>query len=102
MSQGPILIFDKSALQALSVDETNWLDNFFLTNITPIFYAETLADLEKEVHAGRTPEEVVGQLAVKTPDMQSSPGGSSFKASRFRSLWQRNCCDGWPNITCGR
>ncbi len=79
MSQGPILIFDKSALQALSVDETNWLDNFFLTNITPIFYAETLADLEKEVHAGRTPEEVVGQLAVKTPDMQSSPAAHHSK-----------------------
>jgi len=25
------------------------------------------------VHAGRTPEEIVGNLAVKTPDMQSSP-----------------------------
>jgi hypothetical protein len=52
MSQGPILIFDKSALQALSVDETNWLDNFFLTNITPLFLTETLADLEKEVGTG--------------------------------------------------
>jgi hypothetical protein len=73
MSQGPILIFDKSALQAMNPDEANWLDNFFLTNITPIFYIETLADLEKAVHAGRTPEEIVGNLAVKTPDMQSSP-----------------------------
>jgi len=73
MSQGPILIFDKSALQALNPDEANWLDNFFLTNITPIFYIETLADLEKAVHAGHTPEDIVGNLAVKTPDMQSSP-----------------------------
>jgi hypothetical protein len=73
MSQGPILIFDKSALQALNPDESNWLDNFFLTNITPIFYTETLADLEKDVHAGRTAEEIVGNLALKTPDMQSSP-----------------------------
>lgn len=73
MSQGPILIFDKSTLQALNPDEANWFDNFFLTNITPIFYIETLADLEKAVHAGRTPEEIVGNLAVKTPDMQSSP-----------------------------
>jgi len=31
MSKEPILIFDKSVLQTLSVDETNWLDNFFLT-----------------------------------------------------------------------
>ena len=34
MSQGPVVIFDKSALQALTLDEANWLDNFFLSNIT--------------------------------------------------------------------
>jgi len=72
MPAGPILIFDKSALQALSLDESNWLDNFFMTNITPLFFAETLADLEKEVGKGRTPEEVVGHLALKTPDMQAT------------------------------
>jgi len=73
MSQGPILIFDKSALQSLNPDEAVWLDNFFLCNITPLFFIETLADLEKEVRAGRTPEQVVGNLAFKTPDMQSHP-----------------------------
>ena len=72
MPAGPILIFDKSALQALSPDESNWLDNFFLTNVTPLFFAETLADLEKEVGRGRTPEEIVGHLALKTPDMQAT------------------------------
>jgi hypothetical protein len=72
MPAGPILIFDKSALQALSLDETNWLDNFFLTNITPLFVVETLADLEKEVGKGRTPEQVVGSLALRTPDMQAT------------------------------
>jgi hypothetical protein len=71
MPAGPILIFDKSALQALSLDESNWLDNFYMTNITPLFFAETLADLEKEVGKGKTPEEVVGHLAFKTPDMQA-------------------------------
>jgi len=60
-------------LQALSVDETNWLDNFFLTNVTPLFLIETLADLEKEVGAGRTPKDVVGHLALRTPDMQAYP-----------------------------
>jgi hypothetical protein len=34
---------------------------------------ETLADLEKSVRAGRTPEQVVGDIAAKVPDMQSSP-----------------------------
>src|SRR6266852_3862190 len=70
MSAGPHLIFDKSALECLSLDETNWLDNFFYTIITPLFFAETLADLEKEVGKGRTPEHVVGSLAIRTPDMQ--------------------------------
>jgi hypothetical protein len=73
MAQGPILIFDKSTLQALNPDEAHWLDNFFLSNITPLFYIETLADLEKEVRQGKTPEQVVGEIAYKSPDMQAYP-----------------------------
>jgi hypothetical protein len=69
MPPGPFLIFDKSALQSFSVDESNWLDNFFGNVITPLFFTETLADLEKEVGKGRTPEQVVGSLAIRTPDM---------------------------------
>jgi hypothetical protein len=72
MPAGPHLIFDKSALQSFSLDETNWLDNFFYNVITPLFYPETLADLEKEVSKGRTPEQVIGNLAIKTPDLQST------------------------------
>jgi len=60
MSFGPILIFDKSTLQGLNVDEAVWLDNFFMTNITPLFFIETLSDLEKEVRKGKTAEQVVG------------------------------------------
>jgi len=69
MSIGPSVIFDKSALEALSADESMWLENFFISNITPLFFVETLADLEKEVRSGRTPEDVVGNIAHKTPDM---------------------------------
>lgn len=65
---GPNLIFDKSFLQSLNPDESVWLDAFFYTNIVPLFYIETLADLEKEVSKGRSPEQVVGNLALKTPD----------------------------------
>lgn len=65
---GPSLIFDKSLLQALNPDEAMWLDNFYTVNITPLFFVETLADLEKEVRAGKTQEQVVGNLAYKTPD----------------------------------
>lgn len=67
--QGPIIIFDKSTLQSLSADESVWLDAFYRPNITPLFFVETLADLEKEVDGGRTPEQVVGNLAEKTPSM---------------------------------
>jgi len=73
MSLGPILIFDKSTLQSLSIDEGCWLDNFFRCNITPLFFVETLADLEKEVTRGRSPEEVVGNIASKTPTVGSLP-----------------------------
>jgi hypothetical protein len=64
---GPILIFDKSTLQGLSIDESVWLDAFFYPNITPLFFVETLADIEKEAGRGRTPEQIVGNLAEKTP-----------------------------------
>lgn len=67
MSRGPILIFDKSTLESLNLDEAVLLDSFFVTNITPLLFIETLADLEKEIQAGRTPEQVVGNLARKTP-----------------------------------
>ena len=73
MPAGPHLIFDKSALQSFSLDETNWLDHFYMSVITPLFFAEVLADLEKEIGKGRTPEQVVGELALKTPDMNATP-----------------------------
>lgn len=55
----------------LSVDEAVWLDNFYRCNITPLFFVETLADIEKQATRGRSPEPLVGALAFKTPDMQS-------------------------------
>ncbi len=74
MAIGPVLIFDKSALQSLNVDEAVLLDCLFITNITPLFFVETLADLEKEMaQSNRTPEQIVGDIAHKTPVMGSSP-----------------------------
>lgn len=63
---GPILIFDKSALQSFSIDESVWLDNYFLTNITPLFYVETLADLSLP-NPPKPPEQIISELAAKTP-----------------------------------
>jgi hypothetical protein len=36
-----------------------------------LFFVETLADLSKEVEAGTTPEQVVGNIAAKTPEAGS-------------------------------
>jgi hypothetical protein len=67
MSLGPIIIFDKSAFHALSDDESVWLDALYMPVITPLFFVETLADLEKEDPRGRAAEKVVADLAEKTP-----------------------------------
>lgn len=73
MSQGPILIFDKSSLECLSVDEAVLLDNFYRSNITPIFFVECLADLERKmVRMRSTPEQLLRSLAERTPDLQST------------------------------
>ncbi|MCI5189074.1 MAG: hypothetical protein D3905_04580 [Candidatus Electrothrix sp. AS4_5] len=66
----PIIIFDKSFLQSLTVDESVWLDNYFISNICPLFYSETLADLSKSVKEGRTPENEVRIISNKTPQMK--------------------------------
>jgi hypothetical protein len=100
---GPILIFDKSLLQSLNEDEAMWLDNFFNTNITPLFFIETLADLEKEVKSGRTPEQIVGSLAIKTPDMSGRPNEHHLTliAGELRGVGTIGM-DGRPIITGGR
>ena len=69
---GPITLFDKSFLQSLSVDESVWFDRFFYSVICPIFYVETLADLKKpKLH--RPPEQEVGIIADKFPEMHCAP-----------------------------
>lgn len=70
---GPITLFDKSFLQSLNPDESVWFDHFFQTNVCPYFFVETLADLEKNIDKGRTPEQVVGSIANKFPEMHEMP-----------------------------
>lgn len=69
---GPITLFDKSFLQSLNVDESVWFDNFFYPSICPIFYVETLADLKKP-ELRRTPEQEVGIIADKFPEIHCMP-----------------------------
>jgi len=68
-----ITLFDKSFLQSLSLDESVLFDHFFYPVISPLFYVETLSDLEKAVRKGRTPEQEVGFIASKTPEMHGGP-----------------------------
>ena len=69
--QRPYLIFDKSSLESLNIDEAVLLDTFFSCVITPIFFVECLADLEKEMRSKSTPEQLVGSLADRTPEYES-------------------------------
>ena len=72
MSQGPSLLFDKSTLESLSLNEAALLDNFYCCTITPLFFVECLADLERKMVGMKgTPEQLVGSLAERTPDLQS-------------------------------
>lgn len=77
---GPVLIFDKSFLQSISLDESVWLEQFFLTNIIPTFFVETLADIEKEPKKReRHPIDIVGDLSKKTPGMGTAPNIDYFR-----------------------
>lgn len=72
---GPIALFDKSFLQAITLDESVWFDHFFLAVVCPLFFVETLADLTKKHLEGstRTPEEEVRVIADKTPVLSGAP-----------------------------
>jgi hypothetical protein len=73
MAQGPSLIFDKSSLESLNLDEAVLMDNFYMSTMTPLFFVECLADLEKIIRSKSTPEQLVGSLADRTSEGQSSP-----------------------------
>ena len=67
---GPVILIDKSALEMLSIDESIWLDEFFFTNICPMLYSETLADLTKSRGGRDNPVaamSLVSEIAAKTP-----------------------------------
>ncbi len=70
---GPTALFDKSFLQSLSLDEAVWFDHFFCSVLCPLFYVETLADLEKSFKDGRSAEHEVATIAARTPEMHSYP-----------------------------
>ena len=68
---GPITLFDKSFLQSLTDDESVWFGHYFTPVICPLFYVETLADLDKDVGKDRTPEKEVSIIAQKFPEQSA-------------------------------
>ncbi|MFI3188550.1 hypothetical protein BCS42_13505 [Crenothrix sp. D3] len=99
---GPISLFDKSFLQSLNINESVWFDNFYSINISPLFYIETLADLDKEMKRGRTAEQVVGEIASKTPEMGGSPNVHHMDLLIGNLLGQKIAMDGRPVIAGGK
>jgi hypothetical protein len=74
---GPITLFDKSFLQAISLDEAVWFDHLFMPVVCPVFYVETLGDLGKEAsRLGAAENAVVKDVAHKFPEMGGSPCAS--------------------------
>jgi hypothetical protein len=70
---GPIVLFDKSFIEMLSLDEATMFDSLYSSVICPIFYTEVLADLSKELPGQRTVEKIVADVARKTPILHSAP-----------------------------
>jgi hypothetical protein len=96
MSQGPSLLFDKSTLESLSINEAVLLDNFYRSNITPLFFVECLADLEREMFRMKgTPEQLVGSLAERTPDCQSSAKAALLARQSHEASHQASCEGKW-------
>jgi hypothetical protein len=70
---GPIVLFDKSFVEMLNIDEAAVFDTLYSSVICPIFYTEVLADLSKQPPGQRTAERIVADVARKTPIMHATP-----------------------------
>ena len=88
MPLGPFLIFDKSSLESLNLDEAVRLDNFYMSNITPLFFVECLADLEKAIRSKSTPENWLG------PSRPARPNRSPVPTFTTRIFYEANWRDG--------
>ena len=99
---GPISLFDKSFLQSLNINESLWFDHFYLAIISPLFFMETLADLEKEMKGGRTAEQIVGEISAKTPELRGVPNVHHMDLAISNLLGHKIPMDGRPLVAGGR
>lgn len=95
---GPSTLFDKSFLEMLNVDEAALFDVLFSAVISPLFYVEVLADLEKDDPRTRTREKVVSDIARKTPVAHSYPNVSHLSLCLNELLGDRIPMRGAPAI----
>src|SRR5690242_16459907 len=102
MPSGPITIFDKSMLQSLSLDEAVLFGQFYWCVLTPLFFVETLADLEKKVRQGQSPEQAVGVIAQKTGNMALDPNAHHESLAIGDLLGDVVTMDGRIHIAQGR
>jgi hypothetical protein len=98
---GPSALFDKSFLQALSVDEAVWFDHFMLPVICPIFIVETLGDLYKE-GKNRKGIDDLKYLSHKAPEKDGHPTIAHWKLINRELKGQRLALDFRPHLEGGR
>ena len=98
---GPSLVFDKSFLQSLSVDEAVMLDQMFTCVVTPVFMVETLADLAKEARTDRPAAKVVAGLAERTPVAHSYMNTFHQHVAESDLLGDRAAMDHRPAVAGG-
>lgn len=97
MKMGPSTLFDKSFLQALSLDEAVWFDHFMMPVVCPIFIVETLGDLFKE-GTERKGIEDLKYLAEKAPEKDGHPTIAHWKLINRELLGNRITLDYRPTL----
>jgi hypothetical protein len=96
-------IFDKSFIHSITAEEAVVFDMHFMSNITPLFFVEVLADLEKANLADeKARTALVRSLAGKTPSFRSYPNIPHHEIALQELLGNRIEMRGVPLVGGGR
>ncbi|WP_156827185.1 hypothetical protein [Hyphomicrobium zavarzinii] len=97
-----MVLFDKSAIEMLNVNEAAVFDCLFMTNLCPIYLVEVLADLQKKETSGRDHAKVVADMARKTPVLHTYPNVVHTTMCLHELLGRPVGMDGRPSVGGGR
>lgn len=97
-----MVLFDKSAIEMLNVNEAAVFDCLFMTNLCPIYLVEVLADLQKKETSGRDHDKVVADMARKTPVLHTYPNVVHTTMCLHELLGSPVVMDGRPSVGGGR